>query len=240
MALRGVKAFVFDVFGTVVDWRTGVAREVEDFLERRRVRNVDPLAFADAWRGRYQPSMEVVRSGTRGFVPLDLLHLENLEFVLSDLGIDPAGIPEAELKDLSFAWHRLDPWPDSIEGIRRLKSRFIVAPLSNGNVRLMVDMAKRAGIPWDAILGAEVARAYKPAPDAYFRAIDILGMLPEEVCMVAAHNSDLAAARACGMKTAFVARPGEHGPDQTIDLSPEQDWDVVASSFTALASKAGV
>lgn len=239
MALRNVKAFVFDVFGTVVDWRTGVAREAARFFERRKIADVDPFAFADAWRGRYQPSMEVVRSGGRGFVPLDLLHLENLEFVLSDLGIDPAGIPEAELEDLNFAWHRLDPWPDAVEGIKRLKAKFIVAPLSNGNVRLMVDMAKRAGIPWDAILGAEVARAYKPAPEAYFRAADMLGLTPEEVCMVAAHNSDLAAARACGMKTAFVPRPNEHGPGQTVDLEPEQDWDAVASSFTALASKAG-
>jgi 2-haloacid dehalogenase len=183
--------------------------------------------------------MEEVRSGRRPFARLDVLHRENLERVLPDFGIDPAGVLAAELDALNLAWHQLDPWPDVIAGLTRLKARFIIAPLSNGNLILMLDMAKRAGLPWDAILGAELARAYKPAPEAYLRTVDILAMRPEEVCMVAAHNGDLAAARACGLRTAFVPRPTEHGPGQTRDLQPTQDWDVVARDFGALAEKLG-
>ena len=148
-------------------------------------------------------------------------------------------MPAAELDELNLAWHRLDPWPDAVPGLTRLKRRFIVAPLSNGNVILMLDMAKRAGLPWDAILGAELARAYKPSPEAYLRTLDILAMRPDEVCMVAAHNSDLAAARGCGLATAFVPRPTEHGPGQTKDLAPEQAWDVIAKDFGELADKLG-
>ena len=169
-----------------------------------------------------------------------MLHRENLDGVLAEFGIDPAGVPVAELDELNLAWHRLDPWPDAVAGLTRLKAGYIVAPLSNGNVILMVDMAKRAGLPWDAILGAEVARAYKPTPESYLRTADVLAMRPEEVCLVAAHNGDLAAARYCGLRTAFVPRPTEHGPGQAADLRPEQEWDVVADDFEALAGKLGV
>jgi 2-haloacid dehalogenase len=172
-------------------------------------------------------------------VRLDVLHRENVQAILPDFGIDPVQVPAAELDELNLAWHRLDPWPDVVPGLTRLKARFIIAPLSNGNVILMLDVAKRAGLPWDAILGAEVAHAYKPAPEAYLRTVDILAMRPEEVCLVAAHNGDLAAARACGLCTAFVPRPGEHGAQQTKDLQPEQDWDMIASDFTDLASQLG-
>ena len=239
MTLDRVRALVFDVFGTVVDWRGGVARDAAPFLARHGAANADPAAFADAWRKRYDPAMDAIRSGRRPFVRLDVLHRENLEAILPDFGIDPAQVPAAELDALNLAWHRLDPWPDVVPGLARLKTRFIIAPLSNGNVILMLDMAKRAGLPWDAILGAELAQAYKPAPEAYLRTLDILAMRPDEVCMVAAHNGDLAAARACGLATAFVPRPMEHGPGQTKDLRQEQDWDVVARNFGDLADKLG-
>jgi len=239
MALVGVKALVFDVFGTVVDWRSGVAREAALFLARHPINGIDPSEFADAWRRRYAPAMEEVRSGRRAFVRLDVLHRENLLAVLADYGIDAASIPTEEVDALNLAWHRLDPWPDSVSGLTRLKATRIIAPLSNGNIVLMLDMAKRAGIPWDAILGAEVVQAYKPMPEAYLRTADVLGLRPDQMCLVAAHNSDLAAARQCGYKTAFVARPTEHGPGQTTDLKAEADWDVVARDFNDLADKVG-
>jgi 2-haloacid dehalogenase len=240
MALNGVRALLFDVFGTVVDWRSGVAREATPFLRRRGAESVDPLAFADAWRASYQPAMEQVRSGRRRFTRLDVLHRENLETILPDFGIDPATVPASELNELNLAWHRLDPWPDAVAGLTRLKTSFIIATLSNGNIALMLDMAKRAGLPWDAILGAEVVQAYKPMPEAYLRTADILAMRPEQICLVAAHNGDLAAARKCGLRTAFIPRPAEHGPNQTTDLRPDQEWDVVAADFGALAEKLAV
>jgi len=234
-----VRALVFDVFGTVVDWRSGVARDASAFLQRFGHAQADPLAFADAWRAQYQPAMEEIRSGARPFTRLDVLHRENLLRVLRDFGIDPATVPDEELDHLNRAWHRLDPWPDVVAGLTRLKSRFIIATLSNGNVALMIDMAKHGGLPWDAILGAEVAQAYKPMPEAYLRTADILMLPPDQVCLVAAHNGDLAAARECGLKTAFVARPIERGAGQKIDLAPEQDWDVIAPDFVALADALG-
>lgn len=240
MALDGVRALLFDVFGTVADWRSGIAREAASFLARHGKAREDAAAFADAWRGRYQPAMEEVRSGRRPFVRLDTLHRENLEAAIAQFGIDPVRVPAAELDDLNLAWHRLDPWPDVVAGLARLKMRYIIAPLSNGNIALMIDMARRAGLPWDAILGAEVAQAYKPMPEAYLRTAEILAMRPAELCMVAAHNGDLAAARACGLRTAFVPRPREHGPGQTTDLQPEQDWDMVAADFADLARRLGL
>ena len=236
-ALPGVKALVFDVFGTVVDWRSGIARDARTFLARHGRADVDPHGFADAWRRRYQPAMEEVRTGRRPFTRLDVLHRENLDGVLRDHGIDPAGIDAAELDWLNRAWHRLDPWPDTIPGLLRLKARHFIAPLSNGNILLLANMAKRAGIPWDAILGAEVAQAYKPQPEAYLRTAEVLGMAPGEVALVAAHNGDLAAARKAGLKTAFVLRPTEHGPAQTTDTRAEAEWEAVASSFEDLADR---
>jgi 2-haloacid dehalogenase len=237
--LNGVRALVFDVFGTVVDWRTGIARETAQFLRRHGAGSVDPFAFADAWRAGYQPAMGEVRSGRRAFTRLDVLHQENLKSVLLKFGVDPATGSSAELQELNLAWHRLDPWPDSIGGLTRLKSNYVIAPLSNGNIALLLNMAKRASLSWDAILGTEVVQAYKPAPDAYLRTAEVLGLRSEQICMVAAHNGDLAAARKCGMWTAFVPRPTEHGPNQTTDLSAEQDWDVIAAGFNELADKVG-
>ncbi|MCP3716751.1 haloacid dehalogenase type II [Paraburkholderia sp. CNPSo 3281] len=229
-----IKALVFDVFGTVVDWRSGVAREAAAFLQRHAP-TLDAFEFADAWRREYSPSMEEIRSGRRPYVRLDVLHRENLVKVLARCGI--AGVTHAEIDELNLAWHRLDPWPDAVEALNRLKRRFIIAPLSNGNIRLMVDVARRAGLPWDAILGAEVVRAYKPSPQVYSETADILGLAPAELCLVAAHNGDLAAARRLGLSTAFVVRPTEHGPAQKTDLKAEEAWDFVVDDLNALASQ---
>ena len=238
-AVADVQALVFDVFGTVVDWRSGVAREATGFLARYAP-DADPTAFADAWRRRYSLAMEEVRSGRRPFTRLDVLHRENLEASLPEFGINPSAVPPSELDALNLAWHRLDPWPDSVPGLARLKRGFIIAPLSNGNIRLMLDMAKRAGLPWDAILGAEIAQAYKPSREAYLRNAEALMLQPESICLVAAHNGDLAAAQRCGFRTAFIPRPMEHGPDQTADLRPEEDWDAVATDIEDLATQLGL
>jgi 2-haloacid dehalogenase len=233
-----VRALVFDVFGTVVDWRSGVAREAAPFLARHAAGNADPAAFADAWRARYQPAMEEVRAGRRPFVRLDVLHRENLAGVLPEFGINPAAVPDVELDELNLAWHKLDPWPDVVAGLTRLKTRYIIAPLSNGNISLMLDVAKRAGLPWDAILGAEVAQAYKTSPEAYLRTADILALPPHEICLVAAHNNDLNAARGCGFRTAFFYRPAESGPGRTPP-GPNQEWDTIVHDFGELAEAFG-
>jgi 2-haloacid dehalogenase len=238
MNLDGVQALIFDVFGTVVDWRAGIMREAAPFLARHAP-GTDPGAFADAWRKRYQPAMADVRDGRRPFVRLDVLHRENLSAVLPDFGIDPHVVDARELDELNLAWHRLDPWPDAVPGLTRLKTRYIIAPHSNGNIRLMLDMAKRAGLPWDAILGAEVAQAYKPAPESYLRTCEVLALAPAEVCMVAAHNGDLVAARACGLRTAYVTRALEHGAGHSAE-PPAQAWDIVADDFGDLAAQCGV
>ncbi|GGC55506.1 haloacid dehalogenase type II [Chelatococcus reniformis] len=228
-----LEAFVFDVFGTVVDWRSGIAQEVtaSGLIGPDAERAFE---FADAWRRRYVPSFIEVNSGRRPFAKLDALHFENLLETLLEFGVDPLALPEAALTELNHAWHRLPPWPDSVRGLALLKSRFVIAPHSNGNLRLLLDMAKHGGLPWDAILGAEVVGAYKPVPQSYLRTAELLSLRPDQVCMVAAHNDDLAAARACGLRTAFVLRPHEHGPRQTTDLAPTQDWDFVVNSIAEL------
>ena len=236
MVALNVKAITFDVFGTVVDWRNSIAREAESLLSEDGY-TVDGQAFALAWRARYQPSMEEVRAGRRPFVRLDVLHRENLLDVLREFALE--NVPETTIDQLNRAWHRLASWPDVVSGLTRLKERYIIAPLSNGNVSLMVNLAKHSGLPWDVILGAEVANAYKPDPEAYRRAAALLDLDPATCLMVAAHNSDLVAAAGIGMKTAFVARPTEYGQEQTADLSPEHDFDVVARSFDDLADQLG-
>lgn len=201
-----IRVLLFDVFGTLVDWRRGVAREVGALLGPREP---DPGAFADAWRDEYQPAMEAVRSGALPFCKLDLLHRRNLDRVLAARGIDA---DEATRVQLTLAWHRLDAWPDVTPGLRRLRERFRLAPCSNGNVSLMADLARRNGFPWDAICGAELARDYKPKPGVYLAACSAFDAAPAQALMVAAHSSDLAAAAAAGLRTAFIARPDEHGP----------------------------
>jgi 2-haloacid dehalogenase len=233
-ALAAVKALTFDVFGTVVDWRSSITEEGRA-LGRRKGIDADWVAFADAWRGKYQPSLSRVRNGQTPWTKLDDLHRASLNELLGELGI--AGLSEDEIADLNFAWHRLQPWPDSVDGLLRLKQKYILATLSNGNVALMVNMAKNAGLPWDAILGAEVARHYKPQPQCYLTAAELLGLAPHQCMMVAAHNGDLVAAAALGFRTAFVARPTEYGPEQRTDLRAEHEFDVVAESFLDLADK---
>ncbi len=222
------RAFLFDVFGTCVDWRSSVARDVAAALP-----GVDAFAFADAWRGEYQPAMERVRSGGRGYVPLDLLHLENLDRVLARFGVELA-----DRAGLNRAWERFDPWPDVVPGLQALQETGLVAACSNGSVGMMARLARWGGLPWDAILGADVARDYKPKPEVYLRSVEVLGLAPGQVVMVAAHNEDLAAAAEAGLGTAFVARPREHGAGQTTDLRPTGDWDLVASDFLDLARRA--
>jgi 2-haloacid dehalogenase len=232
-----IGALTFDVFGTVVDWRTSVIREGQAFGKPRGL-SVDWGKFADAWRGLYQPAMEEVRSGRRPWAKLDELHRESLVRLLGDFGI--IGVSPAEIDHLNHAWHRLDPWPDAVPGLTRLKRRFTLATLSNGNIALMVDMAKRAGLPWDAILGAEVARAYKPTPEAYLRSAEALGLRPEQCLMVAAHPADLASAARCGLRTAYVPRPLEFGPGRPgSQPEPGQPFDVVAGDFVELAERLG-
>jgi 2-haloacid dehalogenase len=232
-----IKALTFDVFGTVVDWRSSVIREGEALGRAKGMTNVDWAAFADAWRGLYQPLMDRVRSGAAPWTKLDDLHRQGLDRLLGEFKI--SGLSEDEIDHLNRVWHRLDPWPDAVPGLTRLKQRYILATLSNGNVALMVNMAKRAGLLWDAILGAEVARHYKPQPEAYLRTAEFLGLRPEQCLMVAAHNGDLGAASRCGLRTAFVPRPLEHGPGGGKDLTPARPWDVVATDFIDLARQLG-
>jgi 2-haloacid dehalogenase len=231
-----IKALGFDVFGTVVDWRTSIVREGEAFGRAHGV-TADWVKFADAWRGLYQPMMNKVRHGEIGWTKLDDLHRMALDRLLADFGIK--GIAEADIDHLNRAWHRLDPWPDAVPGLTRLRTKYVLTTLSNGNVALMVNMAKRAGLPWDVILGAEPTRHYKPQREAYVGTAEYLGIRPDQLMLVAAHNGDLRAASGFGLRTAFVPRPTEHGPGQTKDLAPDGDWDVVAKDFVDLAGKLG-
>jgi len=232
-----VKALAFDVFGTVVDWRSSIAREAAAFFSAIGRTDIDPAGFADQWRGLYQPAMEECRSGRRPFVRLDILNRETLDTLLERHKV--AGVDEARLADFAFAWRRLDPWPDAGPGLTRLKARFPVVTLSNGNIALMLEMARRDGLPWDAILGAEVTQSYKPDPRAYLGTAEILGVTPAELCLVAAHHSDLAAARACGLATAYVDRPLEYGGRPAPDRHLSQDWDYDAASLIDLAEQLG-
>lgn len=228
-----IRALVFDVFGTLVDWRGSIAREAQALLGSRLT---DPLGFADAWRAQYQPAMEAVRSGRLPFSKLDVLHRHNLERVLADRG--PAGLDEATRAELNLAWHRLDAWPDVTPGLQRLRQRFRIAPCSNGNISLMVDLARHNGFPWDAILGAEVARDYKPKPVVYLTAAAAFDCAPEETLMVAAHSNDLAAAAECGLRTAFIARPDEKGPGRG-ESRATVPVDYSAASLLELADQLG-
>jgi len=231
-----VAALVCDVFGTCVDWRGTVIRETARW-SKTLGRDIDGPGLADAWRGRYQPSMEAVRAGRRPFVALDTLHREALDLLAPrfDLG----GLDDATLSRINTVWHRLDPWPDTVPGLIRLKSRFTIAPLSNGGVALLAAMAKRAGLPWDLILSGEMFQGYKPETKVYLGACRLLDLPPARVMMVAAHSGDLAAARALGLRTAFIRRPTEYGPAQTDDLAASEDWDLAVDSFEDLADALG-
>ena len=231
-----VKALLFDVFGTLVDWRNGVAREAEAVL-RPRGHALDWLALADAWRDQYQGAMEEVRSGRIPFCKLDVLHRRNLDRILPRFGLGELG--EEERRALNLAWHRLDAWPDVTAGLARLRRNYLLAPLSNGNVSIMVDLARRNDFPWDAILGAEFAGDYKPKPRVYLSAADAFDLAPQGCLMVAAHSSDLAAAAALGLRTAHIARPNENGPGRG-ETAPTVAVDIEANSIEDLATQLGV
>ena len=233
--MQNVRALIFDVFGTLVDWRTSIARETRLALEPLGIR-VDWEAFADAWRDQYQPAMEDVRSGRLPFSKLDVLHRRNLNIVLGRFGLER--VDEPTRVHLNLAWHRLDAWPDVSAGLARLRTRFRLAPCSNGNISLMVDLARRNGFLWDAILGAEVARDYKPKPAVYLASAAAFDCAPGETMMVAAHSSDLAAAAATGLRTAFIARPDEHGPGRG-ESRASVPVDFSAESLLALADRLG-
>ena len=230
------KALLFDVFGTVVDWRGSIIAEGQAF-GRARGLDVDWAAFADGWRAKYQPAMQRVRDGQIDWVKLDDLHRQNLDKLLEEMAI--TSLTRDEIDHWNRVWHRLNAWPDAVEGLTKLKNKFILATLSNGNVAMIVNMAKHAGLPWDAVLGAEVAGHYKPQPEAYLKTAQILALAPEDCLMVAAHNSDLVAAGSCGLGTAFVARPREHGTGQTTDKGAENDYHYVARDFLDLADQLG-
>jgi 2-haloacid dehalogenase len=231
-----VKALFFDVFGTLMDWRNSIARESRASLEPLGY-NLDWLAFADAWRGEYQPAMEEIRTGHRAFCKLDVLHRENLERVLPRFGV--SGLSEETLAHLNLAWHRLDGWPDTAPGLVRLKRQFRIAPCSNGNISLMVDLARRNGIPWDTILGSEIAGGFKPQPKVYLASCAALDLAPDECMMVAAHSRDLKAAASHGLRTAHIARPNEHGEGKG-EPAPTVPVDFAAASAEDLATQLGV
>ena len=230
----GVKALVFDTFGTVVDWRGSIIAEGQAWGKTKGL-SIDWARFADRWRAGYAPSMEKVRKGELPWTKLDVLHRMILDDLLKEFQI--TGLIEDEKDHLNRVWHRLKPWPDSVEGLARLKKKYTIAPLSNGNVSLLADMAKNAGLPWDMILGAEVARHYKPDREAYLTAVELLSLKPEEVMMTAAHRPDLEAARSFGLRTGFIHRPNEYGPTRPADTAKPGDFDVVASDMLDLASK---
>lgn len=234
--VRGIRALVFDVFGTVVDWHSSVVGEVER-LARSKGLTVDGAAFADAWRGGYAPAMNRVRTGQLPWTRLDDLHRMILDGILPQFGM--TSLSPDEIATLNRVWHRLRPWPDSVSGLTRLKTRFVIAPLSNGNIALMTNMAKFGGLPWDCILGAELVRHYKPDREVYQSAADFLDLRVDEVMMVAAHLPDLRAAKGAGLRTAFVPRPMELGPQGKPELQPDDSVDLTAPDFNALAAALG-
>lgn len=231
---RQVRALLFDVFGSVVDWRTSIERDLTRWAQEQSIA-VDWEAFARAWRAQYQPKMQEVRSGARPYALLDTLHREALEGLLPKFGLKH--LREDQIEHINLVWHRLDAWPDSIAGLTRLKAKFTIAPLSNGNVALLNNMAKHAGLPWDLNLSTEWFGGYKPQPQTYLGATKALGLQPDEVMMCAAHNDDLAAAQSCGLKTAFWPRPTEYGCDQTKDFEAEHSWDITALDIRDLADQ---
>jgi 2-haloacid dehalogenase len=237
MASKQPVAIVFDTFGTVVDWRSSLIADLSAYGASRGI-TADWTALVDAWRAAYHPSMDRVRKGELPWTKLDALHRASLDQLIIAHGIQ--GLTEADRVHINLGWHRLHPWPDSIPGLTRLKSKFIIGPLSNGNVSLLLNMAKFAGIPWDMIFGSDLFGHFKPDPETYLGVAALLDLRPDQVMLGAAHNNDLARARACGLMTAFFPRPTEYGPHQVRDTAAEQDWDVVAADIEDLAGQLGV
>ena len=233
-SLKNVKAMTFDVFGTVVDWRSSISREIRLVGEQKGF-DVNWDTFADKWRAGYGPSMNKVRTGELPWTKIDVLHRMILNDLLEEYNIP--NLTESEKDHLNRAWHRLDPWPDSVEGLTKLKENYVISPLSNGNVALLVNMAKYGGLPWDTVLSAELAQHYKPDPEAYLSTSEFLGFPIEQIMMVAAHKNDLKSAKSQGMKTGYVPRPFEHGPKTTTDTTDEDYIDIIADDFVSLAKK---
>ena len=232
--MNGVKALLFDTFGTVVDWRGSVARMAERAAKSKGFNGLDGDAFARSWRAGYRPGMAPVISGQRPWTPIDVIHRERLDVILEEFEIASLFDDDARA-DLNLSWHRLDPWPDSVPGLLRLKRRFVIGPLSNGSTMLLANMAKRAGIPWDLIMSSDVTKAYKRHPNAYLNACSAMGLQTSEVMMCAAHNDDLEAAQSHGMRTAYINRPYEYGPDQTKDFEATGPWDIVTDRIEGVA-----
>jgi 2-haloacid dehalogenase len=231
------KALLFDTFGTVVDWRGSIIEEGRAWGKARRV-EIDWAGFADRWRAGYAPAMDKVRKGELPWIKLDDLHRMILDEMLMEFRMMPV-MTDDEKDQWNRVWHRLKPWPDSVAGLTRLRRKFTIAPLSNGNVALLTDMAKHAGLPWDLILSAELARHYKPDREAYLTAVQLLGLKPEEVMMVAAHINDLDAARSFGLRTGFIHRPNEYGPARQADKAASGQFDVVSQDMLDLATQLG-
>ena len=232
----GVKALTFDVFGTVVDWRGSIIREGQ-LLAARKGYDIDWAAFADSWRSGYGPAMNKVRNGELPWTKIDDLHRMILDDLVEEYAL--SGMSEQELVHFNEAWHRLSPWPDTVSGLNKLKSKYVITTLSNGNVSLLTHMAKNGGLPWDAILSAELSGHYKPDPEAYLKAADLLSLRPEQVMMVAAHPGDLRAAARTGLKTAYVIRPLERGPGRPVNRNPDGEFDYTAEDFNDLARQLG-
>ena len=234
MALDDIRAVLFDVFGTVVDWRGSLIADLGTWGATRGI-VADWAGLADAWRGEYAPSMDAVRRGERPWTVLDELHRASLLRLAPRFGLD--GLAEADLDHINAVWRRLDPWPDAVAGLTALRRTHIVAALSNGNVALLVVMARRAQLPWDMVFGGDVSRHYKPDPQTYLGACALLRLRPEQVMLAAAHENDLAAARVCGLRTAFIARPLEYGPGRAVAATGT--WDVAVDSIPELAARLG-
>ena len=233
-SLKNVKAMTFDVFGTVVDWRSSIAREAKMMGEQKGF-DFDWDNFADKWRAGYGPSMNKVRTGELPWTKIDVLHRMILDELLSEYNI--TNLTESEKDHFNRAWHRLDPWPDSVPGLTELKKNYVISPLSNGNVALLVNMAKYGGLPWDTVLSAELAQHYKPDPEAYQSTSEFLGFPIEQIMMVAAHKNDLKSAKGQGMMTGYIPRPKEHGPNTTVDSNPEDYIDIIGKNFVDFANK---
>ncbi len=230
------KAIVFDTFGSVVDWRSSLIADLSDYGARKGI-DADWAALVDAWRAAYHPSMDRVRRHELPWTKLDDLHRASLNHLVE--AFDIKGLTEEDLIHMNLGWHRLHPWTDSVPGLLRLKSQFIIGPLSNGNVSLLLNMAKFASIPWDMIFGSDLFQHFKPDPETYLGVARMLDLRPDQVMMAAAHNGDLGAARGCGLLTAFFPRPTEYGPDQKRDRHADGDWDIVAADIQDLATQLG-
>ncbi len=234
---RQHKALLFDVFGTVVDWKGSITRELTAYAQNHSLAEVEWEQFAIDWRALYQPAMEKIRSGDRGYVRLDTLHRENLLELLPKHGLTT--LSDEQIDHINHVWHRLQPWPDCLPGMYRLRRQFTLCSLSNGNIALMVNMARHSAIPWDAILGSEPTRGYKPQPQVYLKSAEMLGLTPQQCIMVAAHNDDLRAAAKLGFATAYINRPYEYGAAQSVDFEADESWDFISDSMTGIADLLG-